>query len=715
MAESLFSPLWYRVARRRPHFRRDVKVRQMHYRGRVWHVLVNEATGQQYRASQQAYQFIGRCDGLHTVQEIWDELLERLGDDVPTQDEIVGLLIQLDEQGILAYEFAPEAGTLVRRRDERLQKKRQGMLNPFALRVPLGNPSELLKRVEWLAPLFVNIHVVWMWLILVGVALLASINNWPVLKAYAVTNLATPHFLVLLWVCFPFIKAVHEAAHALAVARWGGDVREFGVTLFLLVPAPYVDASDAGGFRHRSQRIFVGAAGMIAELALASLALFVWLNVQPGLVRDISFVTMFIASVSTLLFNGNPLLPFDAYYILSDVIDVPNLSSRSKKFWNNILRRFAIGSAGVLPEYVATGEKKWLFGYFPLSMCYRLFIFGAIIVWVGAKSLILGIAATIFVLFAFIALPFWRTLKEVLASARSKQARIRSRLAIGSITAAVFSLVFIVPVPHNTVAHGVVWMPDKAKVRAKSGGFVNRVLVRNGEYVEPGRVLVVLEDSALEAERGTLTSELTRAVAQRYAAIAFDPELARKVEEEIERLRGDVSRVEEKISNLEIRSGVSGYLIMPMQDDIIGTFVQKGTTLGYVFEKEYVAVRAAVPEHDATLVREDTGDIEVRISDRPADTLIATLIRDVPAATQQLPSVALGERGGGPYVIDPSDAEGMRVVDPVVVFDLRVQDQLLERTGGRAWVRFEHSAKPLASQWYRRARQVFLQQFNPVS
>ena len=714
MRESLFSPLWYRVARRRPHFRRDVKVRQIQYRGQIWHVLINEATGQQHRASQTAYEFIGRCDGLHTVQEIWDFLLERLGDDAPTQDEVIKLLIHLDEQGILAYESAPEAGTLVRRREERMQQKRKGMLNPFAFRVPLGNPSRFLKSIEWLGRPLVNIRVLFACATLVGIALLAVFSYWPMLKSAAMENLGTPHFLVLLWICFPFVKALHELAHALVVTRWGGEVREFGFTLFLLVPAPYVDASDSGGFRHRSQRVFVSAAGIIAELALASVALFFWLIVQPGLIQDALFVIMFIASVSTLLFNGNPLLPFDAYYILTDVIDVPNLSSRSKKFWNNYLRRMLMGSTGTIPEYVAAGERKWLLGYFPLSMCYRMLIFGAIIVWVGSKSVMLGVAAACFVAGAFILVPLWRTLKEIFKSARTQGKRARSWIVTAVMVAAMFLMTCVIPMPNSTLAYGVVWLPEKSKVRAKTGGFVSKILARNGEYVEEGRALVILEDPALLAERDVITEKLRRAETERYSAIGSNSEQVQKVENEIDRLRADLARANEKIANLEIRSGVSGRLVMPEQQDVVGTFVRQGGTLGYVFRDENISVRAAVPEYDATLVREDLRNVSVRISDRPEDVFTARLVRDVPAATQELPSLALGERGGGPFVTDQSQVDGLHVVEPVVLFDVTVPDKTLERAGGRAWVRFEHSAKPLVGQWYRRARQVFLKRFNPV-
>jgi putative peptide zinc metalloprotease protein len=651
----------------------------------------------------------------HTVQEIWDDLIKHLGDDAPTQDDVVKLLIHLDEQGIFAYESAPDAATLVRRRDERLQQKRKAMVNPFAFRVPLGNPSEYLKRLKWLEVPFVNMGFVWLWALMVGIALLACVSNWPEIKSHGVANLGTPYYIFLLWLSFPFIKAVHELAHAITVMRWGGEVREYGFTLFLLVPAPYVDASDAGSFRHRKQRAFVGAAGIIAELALASLALFVWLNVQPGMVKDIAFVTMFVASVSTLVFNGNPLLPFDAYYVLSDVVDVPNLSSRSKKYWNNVLRRMVLGRDGVVSEHMAKGEKKWLVGYFPLSMCYRVFVFGAIIVWVGSKSLVLGVLAGLFVASTFIVLPLWKTIGEILSAASAYGSQRRSWLALAGILAGLFLLIGVLPAPHNTLADGVVWLPDQARVRAKTGGFVTQVLVRNGESVAPGRTLLILEDSALLADKQALESQLERARTQRYAAMFEDAERAQKLEEEIDRLGGELRRVEQKISDLEIRSHVAGHLVMPRQDDLIGIFVKQGSTLGYVFEAEQIAVRAAVPEYDAALIREDTRGIAVRISDRPEQRIIAELVRDIPAATWELPSPALGNRGGGSHVTDPADADGLRAVEPVVLFDLALPGKTLERAGGRAWVRFEHSAKPLASQWYRRVRQVFLKQFNPVS
>src|SRR5687767_2955928 len=137
MHESLFSPLWYRVAGQHPHLRAEVRVQRQQVRGSRWYLLISAASGKQFRVNQKAYEFIGRCDGSRTVQQVWDELLEQFRDDAPTQDEVIRTLNQLAEQDLIAYENAPDAQALVRRRDERAQRRVQGFVNPFALRVPL--------------------------------------------------------------------------------------------------------------------------------------------------------------------------------------------------------------------------------------------------------------------------------------------------------------------------------------------------------------------------------------------------------------------------------------------------------------------------------------------------------------------------------------------------------------------------------------------------
>ena len=712
MRESLFSPMWHRVAEHMPRLGSDVQVRQQHSRGQVWYVLIGGATGRQSRINHSAYQFVGCCDGHHTVQHIWDTLLRDLRDDAPTQDEVIQVLARLAEQGFIDFGVPVDIQAQTQRRDRRVTRRRRANVNPLAFRVPLGDPSALLRGLrDVTAPLFHPLAL-WIWLAAVALALAAAGSNWDELSRHGATYLATPQYLLLSWLAFPFIKALHELAHGLAVQHWGGEVHEAGISLFVLTPAPYVDASASAGFRRRSQRAGVAGIGIMVELAIAAIALWLWFSLQPGLLRDVAFVTMFIASVSTLLFNANPLLNFDGYYLLCDALDLPNLGPRSRGYWINLLRRLVHGNAKVTPMQTAPGERKWLMLYAPLSIAYRLGLSGLIVLWVGNHSLALGLMIAAFVAVVVILMPLLRTAKAVLTAAPGTTASWRARTATAGAALGLVLLVFVVPLPFRTAAWGVVWLPDHAHTRPQTDGFVASFSARDGEQVVPGQLLLTLRDPALVAQRVALGSELRQLSAQRLDSLAGDALRSTNVREEVRRVQGDLALVEQRIAQLDVRSQAAGQLVMPRQQDLLGSYVERGVTLGYVLDRSEVGVRAVVPERDAVLIREGLRGVEVRLAEAMHTPVAASLVRDVPAAGFQLPGAALGSQGGGPFMTDPSDGDGLTALEPLVLIDLLLPEHALKRVGGRAWVRFDHGSQPLAVQAYRRLRQLFLQNFN---
>jgi putative peptide zinc metalloprotease protein len=714
MRPSLFSPLWHRVSDLHPRLRRDARVQRQQYRDQLWYQIIDASSERQFRLNGKAYQFIGRCDGRHSVQEIWDVLLHEQHDEAPTQDEVIRVLAQLDEQELLVYETTPDARTLVKRRDRRARQVRRGFLNPLAFRVSLGDPSTLIRRLDWLGAIVFHPGMLWLWICAMAVTAAAAASNWQALAVHVTTYMSTPRYLLLAWVCFPFIKLLHELGHALAVRHWGGDVRQAGVTLFVLVPAPYVDASAAAGFRSRYQRLVVSAVGIMVELALAAFALLVWLNVQPGLVSDIAFVTMFIGSVSTVLFNGNPLMTFDGYYVLCDALDLPNLASRSKAYWAERLQQFALGSVRESDIQHAGGEGKWLVLYAPLSAIYRIFVSMLIVFWIGSQSVVLGVLAAAYMLFALCIKPLWTAISWIGTAAPAGAARVRARTIGGVAVAGLFCLLFAVPFPSNTLARGVVWLPEQAQIRAQTDGFVAKILVRDGEPVREGDVLLVMEDPDLVVERDVLARKLAGLQADQFSALLRDPGRAQNLEQDLVSVESELGRADERIGQLTVRAQLAGRLAMPRQEDLPGRFFRRGERMGYVLASEEIGVRAAVPEYEVDLMREATGRITVRLADSPGQLLDAERVREVPAATNELPSAALGDRGGGPYVTDPADKDALHTLEPLVLIDIKLPAMNLQRVGARAWVRFDHGAQPLAEQSYRRLRQLFLRHFNPT-
>jgi putative peptide zinc metalloprotease protein len=709
---SLFSAEWYRVARLHPRLRAQVKVQRQHWRGERWYVLSDRAGSSQHMINEPAWQFIGRCDGQHDVQTVWDAVLETHGDAAPTQDEVIGLLIQLDEHELLQCEQTPDTKKLFERRKERRKRKRGGMVNPFAFRLPLGDPSPWLERLDPLAQLLFRPALFWIWLAAMALALLAAGSHWSELRATFAANMLTPRYLTLTWLLFPLVKALHELSHGLAVRRWQGEVREVGIALLALVPAPYVDASASAAFPGRMQRAAVAGAGAMVETGLAALALFVWLNIQPGWGRDIAFVVMAIGGLSTLLFNGNPLLRFDAYYVLCDLLHLPNLATRSAAYWSYLAQRHLLGAPAQAPQ-IAAGERKWLLLYGPASLAYRAVISIAIVLWFGSRWFLLGVAAALYLLVSMLLRPVVAWVRQAYATALPGPQLGRVRLGVILLAAVPGALLVALPLPLSSVVPAVVWLPEQAHVRPETEGFIAQLPLPDGAAVEPGDVLVVLENPDLIAARDQLSGHLLGLQGQQYLMLLRDATAASNLGEEIQRTEVELARTEARIAELQVRAKVSGKLVMPRQPDLLGMFARQGENLGYVLEPAALRVRAAVAEDDAFLVRNRTRRAEVRLAEAPGRVFSAHLTQEEPAASHVLPSVALGDRGGGPYPTDPKDERGTRSLVPLFLLDLTLADVTLRQVGGRAWVRFDHGSEPLAVQAFRRASQLFLKHFDP--
>ena len=356
---------------------------------------------------------------------------------------------------------------------------------------------------------------------------------------------------------------------------------------------------------------------------------------------------------------------------------------------------------------------KWLLLYAPLSFAYRLLISVAIILWFGAKWFLLGVVAAIYLTASMIVRPIGNWVRHALAAAAPGSELTRVRTGIALLLAIPGVLLFVLPLPLSTVAPAVVWLPEQAQVRPEVDGFIRQLPVRDGQSVQPGDLLVVLENIDLVAAREQLTGRLGGLQADQYQLLLRDPTGAQNLAEQIARTEAELARAEQRIGQLEVRAKVAGTLVMPHQDDLPGTFSRQGTILGYVLEASELRVRAALADEDAHLVRNRTRHAEVRLAEAPGRALSASLGQDEPAASHLLPSPALGERAGGPYATDPGDPDGRRSIAPVFLIDLTLKGAPLERVGGRAWVRFDHGFEPLAGQVFRRASQLFLKHFDP--
>ncbi len=710
----LFSSQWYRVAGLHPRLRSHVEVSRHVYRGQVWYLLQDKSSGRNHRVDEAAFHLIGRMDGRRSTDEIWHALLGQLGERTPTQDEAIELLCQLSDHELLQCEITPDVAELFRRRFSNTRKRRVAMLNPFSFRVPLFDPDRLLT---WLAPLgrllfSPGMLVVWLALMLVGIVSAAA--NWSEISAFSSVHMLTPRYLFIMWICYPLVKAVHEMAHGLAVKAWGGEVRETGISVMLLLPVPYVDASAASTFPERYRRATVAGAGIMAELLLAALALVVWLTVEDGVVRDCAFVVMLIGTVSTVLFNGNPLLRFDGYFVLSDALDMPNLGPRANT-WVAYLAQRHLLRADIASPPTAAGEPTLLTGYAALAYAYRWVVSVLIVFWCGSYSFWLGVLAGAFIGFTMLIKPIVRIVEFLRHAPQLARMRTRAYAVSGAIAAGVLLVVFALPMPFSTTVEGVVWLPEDARIRAETSGFVSDVLVSDGQPVKAGEALIVLVDVDLRAQHAGAAAREQALEVEYTRAMGLDTPLAHSLEQDLSAQRSEVAELRRRLDGLVIVAPVSGTLVLPRPQDLPGSFVGRGDIIAHVLRQEDIAVKVAVPQADAGLIQSDTRDVQVSLVERMTARERAHLIGGMPAATAMLPTAALGARSGGSVPVDPADPDGLRTLEPVFLIDVKLESRRLERVGARAWVRFDHGVRPLGVQWQRRLHQLFLKQFNPTA
>ena len=719
---SLYSPRWHRVAGLKPRISAQLRVRRQQVRGERWVLLADTNGGRSVRLNAAGYAFAGRLDGQHTVQALWDWQLARQAD-AASQDEIIDLLAQLREAALVQFDRPADFDVLLPHLDQVARPRGRG--NLLAWRVPLANPSRWLERVQPLARALFSRAALIVWALAVTLSLALALEHAPTLWAHGQRWMATPRFAGLAALLYVPIKLMHELAHGLAVRRWGGQVREAGVTLMMGMPVPYVDASAASAFVQRRQRIAVGAAGIMAELALAALALPLWLWLGEGLLRDATFVTLVVTGVSTLLFNANPLQRLDGYYILSDALELPNLGPRSRSWWRDLLQRRLLRVPGAEAMPVARGEAPWLAAYAPLAWLYGIGIATLAVLWLGQLSLMVGLLCGAVLTWQMLLRPMAKWIGELRRTALGQQSTALRwrRLALGG--SASLALVLLLPLPQRTLVQGVVWPSDRAQLRADEDGFVEAVLAGDGQLVQAGQLVLQLGNPNLASSLERQQARVAALETELFHALPGDGASAGNARAgdaraELAAAQAELTRLDERVAALAVRAGATGRVALPQAADLSGQFIRRGRLLGQVIGNEPAAVRVALPESEASDLRRVLLAVSVQLASSPGSTHAATLVRDSVGAVMQLPSAALSARHGGDVQTDPRDADDRKPLQPVVLLDVRLDAQSNaqdatghERIGERAWVRFDTGLAPLALQFAQGLQRTVLRRFNP--
>lgn len=713
MAQAFLSTLWYRIADLAPRLPIHVTVGRHRYRGRPWYVMHHHASGRVHRFSPAAYQIIGQFDGKRTVNDIWQSLADTYDEEAPSQDDVIQLLSNLHQNDLIQYASAPHIDDLVERhRKQSSQLLKQNLTNPMSLRLPLWDPDPFLTRTLPAVRWALGWGALALWLVVVGWGATVAWMNWDLLTAdFAAQMLGTQNLMISL-ISYPLLKALHELMHGYLAKKRGAEIREMGIMFLVFFPVPYVDASAAAGFRSKWDRAAVSAGGIIVELFCAALAVFVWMNAEPGLTRAVAYNIIMIGGLSTVVVNGNPLLKFDGYYVLSDLIEIPNLAQRSTRWWGWVIQRRLFGAKQLKRRHATRGEQVWFALYAPTAFVYRMIVMLGIALFVAGRFFVVGILLACWSLFNTIVKPMAKHLSHVVTSPGLRKVRRRANtITFGGIAALVL-VALLIPLPLRTDSLGIVWLPDEAHVRLGTAGQVTTVFRARGERVSPNTPLLHLEDATLAARLDYLGWRVEEERRRITAAEATDRAAAEQYRQRLAAVEAELDRERRRASDLTAYAAVEGVFepVMPTAD-MEGRFFAQGDLVGYVLPDRASVIRVVVGQDDATLVRDRLRSAEVMLAGRMGESHSASAVRDVPAATLELPSTAFSTAAGGRFLTDPSDPEGITSLEPVFLLDLAAPEALQTAPfGSRVYVRFDLGTEPAGLQIWRRLRQLFLRQ-----
>jgi len=697
------------MAHLRPRLKPHVEAFRHLYRGLPWYVFHDRAAHRFYRVSRSGAEIVGAMDGRRTLGEICEGLDEAGRQPVDPQ-AAAGFVMQLGALGLLQRDSTPDPAAMAERKArERRRLLAAQLRTPLAFKLPLFDPTRLVDAIlPWCGWMFGPVGVgLWIAMVLLGAVL--GVMHWGELTADFTDRMFSAQNLLLAWLVYPVVKAMHEMMHAITLRRAGVEVRQVGLLFAAFIPVPYVDATASATLERKWDRILIDAAGILVELFLGAVALLLWSSSEPGLLRAICYNVIMISGFSTLLFNGNPLQRYDGYYILADFIEIPGLGTRAAAYLGYLFQRYVLGRAEARAPTATPGEKAWFVLYGPLSFIYRFGLMLVIALHVAERYQALGILLGVWSVVGY-AWPMLAGAVKGIGGEQPRARRFRALGGLGALGALILVVLFLLPAPNRLVVEGFVTVPEESIARSGVGAMVGRLLVEDGATVTAGQPLAQLADPAVSAKVERQMARQAELEVRYTRELSNDRVRAAIAAEELAQAKRELADARRDEAALLLRSPAAGQIVLATAAaDLPGRFLVKGEQFALVYRPEAALVRALVPMSAIDALRHRLQGISLRPAyDTSAETP-ATLLRIVPAATDILPSPVLSLDGGGPFAVTRDGGNQLRMEEPAYEVQLRPDHPLpVTYLNGRVYLRFDLGTEPLAWQLWRELRLVFL-------
>ena len=562
LADSIVSSSARKLAIR---VRPDLSARKQRYQGRVYWVVKDPIGLQYYRFEEEEFAILQMLDGESSLEEIG----ERFEADFPPQtirvEELQNFIGMLHRSGLVLSDSPGQGVQLKKRRDEKRKKEIIGaMSNILSFRFKGFDPERILNGLYPWVSWFFTAWATWLSIGLAFCALSLVIVQFDIFQSRLPSFQS--FFAAQNWILIAGVlgctKVIHEFGHGMSCKHFGGECHEMGVMFLVLTPCLYCNVSDSWMLPSKWHRAAIGAAGMYVEIVIASIATFVWWFSEPGFLNYVCLNIMFVSSVSTILFNANPLLRYDGYYILSDILEVPNLRQKASTILNRKLGKWCLGLEEREDPFLPKRNQAIFAIYTVASFFYRWVILLSILFFLnkvfepyGLK--ILGQMIALMSLYGLIVMPFVKVYKFFrVPGSWSKVKKVRMFVTL-SLLAALVSCAFIIPFPSSVMCSFELQPRDATSVYVEVEGKIEEILVKPGQQVAAGDLLVRLSNLDLEieiirlrGERAGLLEELNTLERMTFndetASLRLDAvrESIKSIDEQLEQTRRDAKRLE---------------------------------------------------------------------------------------------------------------------------------------------------------------------------
>lgn len=665
------------------HARRDLEFQQQTYQGREYWVIKDPLSLKYYRFEAEEFALLNSLDGVRSPDQIkrqfdFDFAPQKIS--LPELYQFVGMLYR---NSLLVSE-SPNQGVELKKRSEKTKSAefRQSLTNVLAIRYKGFDPDRLLGWMNvgmgWFFswPAFFLVLLLW----LAAGALLVTQFEAFTTKLPNFQDFFAAKNWIWLAIVLAITKVLHEFGHGVACKRFGGQCHEMGFMLLVLTPCLYMNVSDSWLLPSKWKRAAIAAAGMYVELVLAALAVFVWWFSHPGMINQLALNVIFVCSVSTLLFNANPLLRYDGYYILSDLLEIPNLRSKATSILQRTAASWMLGIEARHDPFLPIRHQS-LFALFSIAAAAYRWVITFSIFWFMYRVLepyglqIIGQLIALTAIWGLLAMPLIQLYKYFSVPGRIGAVKTIRATVSAAVIVAILSAILLIPIPHHVYCSFYVQPVGAANVYVDVAGKLESVFTEANTNVNAGQPILILSSQQLDIQLASMQTKLDLAKVEHenvLKSISVDRNAANRVEEVKAAAFTALASLNKRKSDVErlvVRAPISGYFVAPprierkdsdsgelnrwygtpLNGRNIGAYLDQQTLVGQVIpDPTKMEAVLAIDQADIEFIRRDQ-PVELLIFQLPAETRASKTFAISPSKMKSVPK-SLSSRFGGDIV-----------------------------------------------------------------